>query len=71
MKLVVSPCTTAIVVACRRTIKYSLTKDMSSRFGQAWVPENSCTEIHKVKLRKSLVYFAGRNLGRVAEPELE
>jgi len=33
----------------RRTIKYTLTKDMSSRFGQAWVPDNSCTEIHKVK----------------------
>jgi len=33
----------------RRTIKYSLTKDMSSRFGQMWVPDNSCTEIHKVK----------------------
>ena len=33
----------------RRTIKYSLTKDMSSRFGQAWVPDNSCTDISKVK----------------------
>lgn len=33
----------------RRTIKYVLTKDMTSRFGQSWVPDNSCTEIHKVK----------------------
>jgi len=33
----------------RRTIKYSLTKDMSARFNQVWVPDNTCTEIHKVK----------------------
>ena len=32
-------------------------------------PAKFGTEIHKVKLRKALVYFAGRNLGRVAEPE--
>jgi len=33
----------------RRTIKYTLTKDMSSRFGQSWVPDNQCTEPQKVK----------------------
>jgi len=35
----------------RRTIQYSITagRDVTSRFGQSWVPDNQCTEIHKVK----------------------